>query len=224
MRGRSFLEGLMPHERQTTGSQVLRPIILGGLLLVLAVVAALVLSITAVLIGRWFGPAVLVVTALVCLRWETAAGEASALGTLVWRARALTENDTPRAEALIAFLIGVVYTGLGLFVTWPLVLQVDSAHNYLWIAFGNSSRAVSLAWFWWLLPPLIAVDLAFPFAWQAIWRRFLLEIQWPNFADSVTALRGRARPGVNPPIEYNDADAPIDPTPRESGHVAVDVR
>lgn len=206
------IEGLLPHEKQTGKTQVGRPLLLGLLLVVLAALAMLVLSLTAMLVGPAFGPLVLAATLLLTVRGEQYDVEGG-LVAFSWRRRAMTEAVTVRSEVWIALGIGVLYTLLGLVVDWPLSFQVDMVNNLLWIGYWNGGDAISLTWLWWLAPLLFAVDVAFPFVFRAIWQRFMLEIRWPNFADSVTAVRGKARSDLGVPITYDSTSEPVDAVP-----------
>lgn len=203
----SRIEGLLPYEKQTGKSQVGRPLLLGLILLLLAMLTALVVTLNALLIGPWSGPLTLLVLAVVTLRVERY-GQTNGLLALRWRDWAL-RDEHPRVGVWLALGIGIALSVLAL-VAWPLRMDWDFRGQLLWLAYPSGSRAISMYWLWPVVVLIGGADVAYPFILSAIWKRFMLEIPWPNFADSVTAVRGRVAPEVGAPIVYTDMqeDAP----------------
>lgn len=173
--------GQGPYEKQSGKTNVLRPLILAAVYAaVIVLVYAPAVYLEAVLVGVLFGPALL-------------AGAGWLLFEVNLRDRKITRREIDGGRRLVAALlaiIGALFVYLRVIPDgWPWSLMVGG--GALWIGTPWSGFAVPAAWVALRYGLAIVLPLGLIPAGTMLLSRILMEIGYPNLADSVRAMAGQ---------------------------------
>ena len=176
-----IFRGQGPYERQSTKTNVWRPLLITGVYALLIVgVYTPAVYLEAVLVGIAFGPALIGGGLAQLLQVSRSDG-------LSIRLRGITPGR--RLVALLLLSVGALCVYLRVVAGWPWAWSV--AAGRLWIGTPWAGFSVPAAWLAARIGLALALPLALIPAGIALLSRFLMEIGFPNLADSVRAQAGQ---------------------------------
>ena len=202
-----IIRGQGPYEKQSTKTNVWRPLLVAGVYAALIVcIYAPAVYLEAVLVGFVFGPALVGGGLAQLLKVSRGDG-------LEIRWRKIDAGKRLVAGLLVA--VGALCVYLRVIDGWPWAWSV--AAGRLWIGTPWIGFSVPAAWLAARVGLVLALPLALIPAGIALLSRFLMEIGFPNLADSVRAQAGQlldrrsihypARPEVAQPAAVSNRPA-----------------
>ena len=178
-----------PYEKQNWANQVVRPIALAMTIAMLSFMLVLVLFVEALLVGKGFGPALLLVT------FVSGVKVVASRRTLTFRVRpwVFLPSGSVRVAWGVMLLAGVLFTMLwvldfGSIFDWPLDWTKQDEVYRLWHV-NDWLHGRMHHWSWVVL--ILALPVCLPAPILLVMDRFQAEIAYPNLRDSVRAAPGK---------------------------------
>lgn len=170
-----------PYERQSGKTNVIRPLILAGVYAVVIAFYAVAVYLEAILTGLVFGPVLVGAGLQMLLRVSFAGG-------LTIRRKTIDGGKRLIASILIAAGVLLIYLRV-IPNGWPWSLAVSD--GALWIGTPWAGFAIPAAWVALRYGLAITLPIGLIPAGIVLLSRILMEIGYPNLADSVRAMAGQ---------------------------------